>query len=170
MYCLIISSGAPPTVETKYELVQSVGRRDFNDGNSDRKACEEAPLICLTARLIPYCGSTSIKRCTWSGMTSISITSALISADFCAMSSFKRSAILPTRTLRRYLGHQTTWYLHEYTTLLFDLYSMYILYHTFKSNAIGLTKNMQNLNERGAAYIPIAEARGITPHSYKYPI
>lgn len=25
---------------------------------------------------------------------------------------------------------------------------------------------MQNLNERGAAYIPIAEARGITPHSY----
>ena len=23
---------------------------------------------------------------------------------------------------------------------------------------------MQNLNERGAAYIPIAEARGITPH------
>ena len=24
---------------------------------------------------------------------------------------------------------------------------------------------MQNLNERGAAYIPIAEARGITPHS-----
>ena len=26
---------------------------------------------------------------------------------------------------------------------------------------------MQNLNERGAAYIPIAEARGITPHSDK---
>ena len=43
MYCLIISSGAPPTVETKYELIQSVGRRDFNDGNSDRKTCEEAP-------------------------------------------------------------------------------------------------------------------------------
>lgn len=56
MYCLIISSGAPPTVETKYELVQNVGRRDFNDGNLDRKACEETPLICLTARLIPYCG------------------------------------------------------------------------------------------------------------------
>lgn len=29
---------------------------------------------------------------------------------------------------------------------------------------------MQNLNERGAAYIPIAEARGITPHSYKYSV
>ena len=26
---------------------------------------------------------------------------------------------------------------------------------------------MQNLNERGAAYIPIAEAMGITPHSDK---
>ena len=26
---------------------------------------------------------------------------------------------------------------------------------------------MQNLNERVAAYIPIAEARGITPHSDK---
>lgn len=26
---------------------------------------------------------------------------------------------------------------------------------------------MQNLNERGAAYIPIAEVRGITPHSDK---
>ena len=26
---------------------------------------------------------------------------------------------------------------------------------------------MQNLNERGVAYIPIAEARGITPHSDK---
>ena len=26
---------------------------------------------------------------------------------------------------------------------------------------------MQNLNERGAAYIPIAESRGITPHSDK---
>ena len=28
---------------------------------------------------------------------------------------------------------------------------------------------MQNLNERGAAYIPIAEARGITPHSDNAP-
>ena len=154
MYCLIISIGAPPTVETKYELVQSVGRRDFNDENSDRKACEEAPLICLTARLIPYCGSTSIKRCTWSGITSISITSALISAAFCAMSSFKRSAILPTRTLRRYLGHQTTWYLHEYTTLLFDLCSMYILYHTFKSNAIDLTKKYAKFKRRGSGLYP----------------
>lgn len=41
---------------------------------------------------------------------------------------------------------------------------MYALYRTFKSNAIGLTKNIQNLNERGAAYIPIAKARGFTPH------
>jgi hypothetical protein len=35
MYCLTTDNGEPPTVETKYELVQSVGRRLLSQGNVD---------------------------------------------------------------------------------------------------------------------------------------
>ena len=34
MYFLIADSGAPPTVETKYEFVHRVGMRERNQGNS----------------------------------------------------------------------------------------------------------------------------------------
>jgi hypothetical protein len=72
MYRLITANGAPPTVETKKLLVQSVGRQDFNQGNSCRGNREDRPLIALTARCTPNCGSTSSRMRTWSGMTSLS--------------------------------------------------------------------------------------------------
>lgn len=46
-------SGAPPTVDTKYEFVHNVGSRDFSVGNSFRKVCDEIPLRYLTSRCIP---------------------------------------------------------------------------------------------------------------------
>lgn len=49
-------------------------------------------------------------------MTSISISSACISAHVSRMMSFNRPSTPFTRTGRRYFGHHTTWYLHEYTT------------------------------------------------------
>jgi hypothetical protein len=43
--------GAPPTVATKYLLVQSVGILDRREGNSWRKSRDDdRPLICLTTR------------------------------------------------------------------------------------------------------------------------
>ena len=53
MYRLMTASGAPPTVETKSLLVQSVERRDFSHGNSFRRNLEDRPLIALTTRWIP---------------------------------------------------------------------------------------------------------------------
>lgn len=49
MYCLISSSGAPPTVETKYELLQRVGSLVVSSSNSSIKTLDEYPLICLMA-------------------------------------------------------------------------------------------------------------------------
>jgi hypothetical protein len=47
MYCLTIAIGAPPTVLTKWELVQRVGSRLFSFGNSCRKRREERLFIRL---------------------------------------------------------------------------------------------------------------------------
>jgi hypothetical protein len=46
-YCWMTSSGAPPTVETKYEFVQRLGRRFFRDTNSFLQSCDVAPLDVL---------------------------------------------------------------------------------------------------------------------------
>lgn len=43
------------------------------------------------------------------------------------MRAFSRTSTPLTKTLRRYFGHQTTWYLHEYTTLLFPFVLLPIL-------------------------------------------
>jgi hypothetical protein len=45
MYILIVSNGAPPTVDTKYEFVQSEGKRLLSSGNSNRKYLDVAPSI-----------------------------------------------------------------------------------------------------------------------------
>lgn len=43
------------------------------------------------------------------------------------MRAFSRTSTPLTKTLRRYFGLQTTWYLHEYTTLLFPFVLLSIL-------------------------------------------
>lgn len=43
------------------------------------------------------------------------------------MRAFSRTSTPLTKTLRRYFGLQTTWYLHEYTTLLFPFVLLPIL-------------------------------------------
>ena len=44
MYCLTTDNGEPPTVETKYELVQSVGSRLLSQGNSCLRKPRRSPL------------------------------------------------------------------------------------------------------------------------------
>jgi hypothetical protein len=48
MHRSMTASGAPPTVETKSLLVQSVGRRDFSHANSFRRNLQDRPFIALT--------------------------------------------------------------------------------------------------------------------------
>ena len=50
MYCLMTSSGTPPTVETKYELVHNDGSRERKTGNSSRSILDERPLIRRISR------------------------------------------------------------------------------------------------------------------------
>lgn len=47
MYCLITASVAPPTVETKYEFVQSVGSLVVRCLNSLLNMFDEVPLTFL---------------------------------------------------------------------------------------------------------------------------
>src|SRR5207253_193670 len=93
-----------------------------NDANSFLRSCEVRPLMRLINRCIPNCGSTSTSKCTWSGRISSAITSARYFEAALYISSKRRLAALAMRTLRRYLGHQTTRYLLLYTTWLLDLY------------------------------------------------
>jgi hypothetical protein len=132
-------NGAPPTVATKYELVHSVGRRLLSDGNSCRNKRELHPLRRLTRRWMPNRGSTSHNKCTWSGITCNSLTSDCNSVTVWWMISFRRISTSFTNTGRRYLGHQTTWYLHEPTILRLLLYRtsvrILVLYQEERTNA-----------------------------------
>ncbi len=69
------------------------------------------------------------------------------------------------------LGHQTTWYLQEYTTLLFDLNLVFIfvLYYAFSYNTNKRIKPIEKhrVFQSVVPYIPIAEARGFTALSVK---
>ncbi len=97
----------------KYELVHKEGNRLFNSGNSNLTYLELAPLNLLTARCTPNCGSTSINKCTWSGIISISRISTLISSAICAINSLSLEVIAVTSTFCLYFGQEITWYLHE---------------------------------------------------------
>src|SRR5581483_1367707 len=139
MYGLMTERGEPPTVEQNTLFVQRVGRRDFSFGNSCRSRREDRPFTRRTNGAIPYCGSTSQRICTWSGITSISRISERVSSATPAMISLSRASIGGVRTLRRYFGQNTTWRLHEYVQLLFDLKarSIQTLYHSLLYNALG---------------------------------
>src|SRR5215472_5962461 len=52
------ASGAPPVVPTKYTLVRNVGSLLLRLGNSCRKNRDDLPLMSLTRRCMPKCGST----------------------------------------------------------------------------------------------------------------
>ena len=95
-------------VDTKYEFVQSVGRRVVNHENSCLKIREVRPFIRFTALWIPNCGSTSMSKCTWSGIISISMMSMWYSLQTSSMRVFNLTSTPLTKTLRRYFGHQTT--------------------------------------------------------------
>ena len=102
-----------------------------------RPGREERPFSSRTSLWIPNCGSTSTSRCTWSGMTSISITVASRSATTERMMALSRLSMPSTSTLRWYLGHQTTWCFQENTTLWFDRSTirMFALYSVRQPNA-----------------------------------
>src|SRR5205807_7455538 len=86
------------------------------------RSCDLTAWMCFTSLGIPNCGSTATSKGTWSGMISRARTSARYLKAALGIKLKGRSATLSTSTLRRYFGHQTTWYLQLYTTLLFDLY------------------------------------------------
>src|SRR3979490_2565268 len=93
-------------------MFHSVGIRVFNQGNSSRNTREVRPLMALTSLCTPYCGSTSTRRCTWSGMVSSSTSHAPFSSTTSRMSCFRRASMRPPITRRRYFGHHTTWNAH----------------------------------------------------------
>ena len=95
-------------------------------GNSWRSILLVLPFIIFTALCIPNCGSTSISKWIWSGITSISIISTCISWQISFINSFNLLSTPLTRILRLYLGQHTTWYLQEYTTI------KYLIQTTFK--------------------------------------
>ena len=84
---------------------------------------DERPFTSRTKVAIPYCGSTSHKICTWSGITSTFRIIDLVSSATPRMISFNRSSTGGVSASRRYLGQKTMWYLQEYVQLLFDLKS-----------------------------------------------
>ena len=122
IYCLIISRGAPPTVEMKYELVHNVGKRVRRLLYSCRNSLELRPLMNRTNKCTPYCGCISQSKWTWSGtlaphasagVISISMISTCFSADVSQIIFSNLTATSSTSTLRRYFGHQTIGYLQE---------------------------------------------------------
>ena len=122
IYCLIISRGAPPTVEMKYELVHNVGKRVRRLLYSCRNSLELRPLMNRTNKCTPYCGCISQSKWTWSGtlaphasagVISISMISTCFSADVSQIIFSNLTATSSTNTLRRYFGYQTIGYLQE---------------------------------------------------------
>jgi hypothetical protein len=75
-------------VLTKEACVHSVGSRDFSAGNSNRSVCDVVPFRRFTSQ--------------WKERR-INL----------AQDASSRFATGPISTLRRYFGHQTTWYLLE---------------------------------------------------------
>ena len=132
---------APPVVKMQTELVQSVGSLLFRAGYSFRSTLEVTPFICLTILYIPKVGSQSISRWTWSGMTSISKISAFSSVAMWKSKCFSLSSMPLTRTLRRYFGHQTTWYWQEKTIFRLDLY--FLLMHTLYSTRLYIANSRE---------------------------
>jgi hypothetical protein len=76
---LVVASRNEVTVGPKRRKV------DFSHANSFRRDLEDRPLIALTTRWIPNRGSTSIKRWTWSGMTSVSTKMLSVSSATSAL-------------------------------------------------------------------------------------
>ena len=79
MYFFMMDSGAPPTVDTKYEFVQVVGVLRLIDGNSWRSIRDVLPFSILMNFPTPYCGSTDARMWMWSGMISSSAISEPVS-------------------------------------------------------------------------------------------
>ena len=88
---------------------------DYTQNDNNREFClkvffesysdtiEICSLLC-----IPNCGSTSISRWIWSGITSIPIISIWFSWQISVINSFNLFSTSPTKTFLLYFGHHTT--------------------------------------------------------------
>ena len=110
MYLLTTSKETAPTDDIKQLLLQSDGSLDFNFGNILRNSCARKPFSRVTAFLTTKVGGMSIRRWTWSGITSMSRITIPKVLQYWGASSFIFFPIWSSNTWRRYFGQNTTWY------------------------------------------------------------
>jgi hypothetical protein len=98
--------------------VQSVGRRDFNQGNSCRSKREDWPLIALTR------DASQLRIDIKQNVNVVGHDLALKQETVRLLANLSDNLLElstpATRTGRRYFGQKTTWYLHEKATFRFD--------------------------------------------------
>ena len=98
------SSGAPPTVETNHDGDHKTRERR-RAGNSTRNTLDERPLNLWASPDNATVGGTSASRCTWSGITSTSITRPPASPTTRAMICSSRVSTRPVRSRPPAPGH-----------------------------------------------------------------
>ena len=123
-YCLIWSSSRP-IVLTQYPFAQKwrPQYRLFNSWWMSNILIALLPFMKPMASEIEYLGGTDNTRWMWSIWILPSKISIFLHSHSCRMISRSDFPNSPLRIWKRYFGHHTTWYLHEYTVFEFDLYA-----------------------------------------------
>ena len=106
IYLFTVSRETAPTELIKQLLVHRVGILVFNFGYSSRRICDVRPLSFLMHSAIPGSGAQSINRWTWSGMTSMSITSKSYMSAVSFIRTLSRSSMPSVKTFRLYFGQK----------------------------------------------------------------
>ena len=111
---LRIFSSSRPTVLTQYPLAQKCRPQyRFLSSRCLSKILMahfpfKKPIVSYTA----YFGGIDRTKCTWSSTTFISRISSFFHSHSWLRISLTEFCTAPFRTLNRYFGHHTTWYLH----------------------------------------------------------
>ena len=112
MYRLTTSSSTLPTVSAKYPSAQRLSphKNSSSSGNSFRITRLVPPFnLCTTSATLSL-GFVWMIRCTWSIWTLSSLIHHLFIRHASYNNPFRRAAILPRSTRRRYFGIHTMWY------------------------------------------------------------
>jgi len=111
MYCLIISSGAPPQEAAKYEGLHSTFFQYLFtiSGRCLRRRRLDTPFRLLTREEMEILGGYSISRCTWSSSPFISTSTAPKSSQTFEKMKRSRSMASSSNTFRLYLATKTRW-------------------------------------------------------------
>lgn len=115
-YCFIFSSSRP-TVLTQYPCAQKCRPqyRFFSSICLSNIFMALLPFRNPTTSDTAYFGGKDSTRCTWSTCTFPANISMFFHWHNCRRIARTVFAISPLSILKRYFGHQTTWYLHSHT-------------------------------------------------------